>query len=74
MKFFGIVIFLFGFGLTIMTGFNLNIKGKLVDLAKIETTKQSGIPINWPPLLGIALMIAGGGLFKLSENERFTNN
>lgn len=74
MKGLGIIVLLFGLALTVMTGFNLTSKEKAVDLSGIEITKESHLPINWSPLVGIALIIAGGGFYKLSENERFTNN
>lgn len=70
----GILIILLGLGLTVSTGFNLTSNKEVIATGKIENCPEDNTPINWPPLVGIALMIAGGGLYRLSENEKFTNN
>jgi hypothetical protein len=60
MKATGILIIIIGLALTIFTTFKFFTKEKVIDLGKVEITTQKPHEINWPPLLGIAVMGIGG--------------
>jgi hypothetical protein len=60
MKKAGIVIILIGLGLTIFTAFTFFTKEKVVDIGKVEITRNKPHHLNWSPLIGIAVMGIGG--------------
>jgi hypothetical protein len=60
MKQAGIVIIILGLGLTIFTAFTYFTKEKVVDIGKVEITRDKPHHLNWSPLIGIAVMGIGG--------------
>jgi hypothetical protein len=60
MKKVGIIIILLGLGLTIFTAFTFFTKEKVVDIGKVEITRNKPHNLNWSPLIGIAVMGIGG--------------
>jgi hypothetical protein len=60
MKYAGIIIILTGLGLTIFTATTYFTKEKVVDIGKIEITRNKPHHLNWSPLIGIAMMGIGG--------------
>jgi hypothetical protein len=60
MKITGIIILIIGLGLTIFTAFTYFTKEKVVDIGKIEITRNEPHYLKWSPLIGIAVMAAGG--------------
>ena len=60
MKKVGIIILLIGFGLTIFTTLTVFTKEKIVDIGKVEITRNKPNRVNWSPLIGIAIMGIGG--------------
>jgi hypothetical protein len=60
MKKAGIIIILLGLGLTIFTAFTFFTKEKVVDIGKVEITRNKPHNLNWSPLIGIAVMGIGG--------------
>lgn len=60
MKKAGIFIILVGLALTIFTAFTFFTKEKVVDIGKIEITRNKPHYLNWSPLIGIAVMGIGG--------------
>jgi hypothetical protein len=60
MKKLGILIIILGLGLTIFTAFTLFTKEKVVDIGKIEITRNKPHRLSWSPLIGIAVMGVGG--------------
>jgi hypothetical protein len=60
MKKAGIFIILLGLGLTIFTAFTFFTKEKVVDIGKVEITRNKPHHLNWSPLIGIAVMGIGG--------------
>jgi hypothetical protein len=62
MKKIGFIVLLLGLGLTIFTAFTYFTKEKVVDLGKIEITRNKPHHLNWSPLIGIAIMGLGGGI------------
>ena len=60
MKTTGIVILIVGLALTIITAFTFFTKEKIVDIGKLEITRDKPHHLNWSPLIGIAVMGIGG--------------
>jgi len=60
MKIAGIIIIDIGLVLTIFTATTIFTKEKVVDIGKIEITRNKPHYLNWSPLIGIALMGIGG--------------
>jgi len=60
MKIAGIIIIIIGLILTIFTAFTFFTKEKVVDIGKIEISRDEPHKLNWSPLIGIAVMGIGG--------------
>ena len=60
MKRTGIIIMLIGLGLTIFTTLTVFTKEKIVDIGKVEITRNKPHRVKWSPLIGIAVMGIGG--------------
>jgi hypothetical protein len=60
MKYTGIAILLIGLGLTIFTVFTVFTKEKVVDIGKLEISRDKPHHLDWSPLIGIAVMGIGG--------------
>jgi hypothetical protein len=60
MKYTGIVIILIGLGLTIFSAFTFFTEEKVVDIGKLEITRDKPHHLNWSPLIGLAVMGIGG--------------
>lgn len=59
MKNLGIVLIVIGLVMTVITGFNVVTKKKVVDLGPLEINKEEKTPIYWSPVLGGVLLISG---------------
>ncbi len=70
MKNIGFFILLIGFGLTIFTAFTIFTREKIVDIGKLEITRDKPHHLNWSPLIGIAIMGAGGAVLWYSYKQR----
>ncbi len=60
MKTAGIIILVAGLLITIFTGFNLTTKKKIVDVGKLEITRNKNHRLTWSPFIGVAVMAIGG--------------
>ena len=60
MKTTGVIILIAGLVLTIFTTFTYFTKEKIVDVGKIQITKDEPHNVGWSPLIGIAVMAIGG--------------
>lgn len=60
MKYTGIAIIIIGLGLNIFTAFTFFTKEKVVDIGKLEISRDKPHHLNWSPLIGIAVMGIGG--------------
>jgi LPXTG-motif cell wall-anchored protein len=60
MKKIGIIIIIIGLGLTLFSAFTFFSKEKVVDIGKLEITREKPHHLNWSPLIGIAIMGIGG--------------
>jgi hypothetical protein len=69
MKKIGIAIIILGLGLTLFTAFTFFTREKVVDLGKVEITREKPHSLNWSPLIGIAVMAVGGTLLWYSTKK-----
>jgi hypothetical protein len=60
MKIAGYIILIIGLVLTIFTATTFFTKEKVVDIGKIEISRDKPHNLKWSPLIGIAIMAAGG--------------
>jgi UDP-N-acetylmuramyl pentapeptide phosphotransferase/UDP-N-acetylglucosamine-1-phosphate transferase len=59
MKKAGIVLIVIGIVMVFITGFNIITKKKVVDIGPIEINKEESTPIQWSPIIGGVLIVAG---------------
>ena len=69
MKIAGIIILIIGLALTIFTAFTFFTKEKVVDIGKIEISRDEPHNLKWSPLIGIAVMGIGGGVLWKSNKK-----
>ena len=60
MKNLGIILLIVGILLTVYSTFSFFTKEKVVDIGKLEISKQEKHTVNWSPFVGIGLIVAGG--------------
>lgn len=63
MKQAGLIILVVGILLTIFAGFNFVTKKKVVDIGKLEITKDENHLMDWSPLAGIVVIVIGGAVY-----------
>jgi hypothetical protein len=66
----GIIILIVGLLMTLYTGFTYFTREKVVDLGKLEITKDNQHTVNWQPYVGIGIMIIGGVVLVLGVNRK----
>lgn len=54
----------------VITGINVVTEEKVVDLGKVEITKEENNPISWSPIIGAVLLV--GGVIVLLTGSRKT--
>ena len=69
MKNLGIVLIVVGLLMTLITGFNVVTKKKVVDLGPLEINKEEKTPIYWSPILGGVLLISGIAITLISRKK-----
>ena len=70
MKTLAIIILAIGVLMTVVTGFNLITKEKVVDLGNIEISKKESTPVYWSPITGMVLAGAGLVILVLSNRKK----
>ncbi len=60
MKNLGVILLVIGILLTIYSTFTFFTKEKVVDIGKVEITRDKKHTVNWSPYVGVALIAAGG--------------
>ena len=55
----GIGLIIIGILMISYTGFNYFTTDKIIDVGPIEITKKQNHPVQWSPLVGVALLIGG---------------
>jgi hypothetical protein len=69
MKQLAIAILITGLLITIFTGFKFITKEKVVDIGGLEITRDRKHNLAWSPLIGIAVMAVGGGMYLLGHKK-----
>ncbi len=59
MKNVGIILIVIGALMMIFTGFNIITKKKVVDIGPVEINKDEKHPVNWSPIVGGIILVAG---------------
>ena len=72
MKKTGLYIIAIGAILTLFTGFNFITREKLVDIGSVAITYHQRHNFDWSPLIGIAIMITGTGIYLLGKQNQNT--
>ncbi len=62
MKTAGIVLLILGLGLTIFTSVKFFTREKVVDIGKLEITRDKPNYLSWSPVLGVLVIGLGGVL------------
>ena len=55
----GIAIIVIGAIMVFYTGFNYVTKERIVDIGPIEINKEENHPVQWSPIVGVALLVGG---------------
>lgn len=63
MKTAGMVILVIGILITVFTGFNFFTRKKVVDVGKLEISRDKKHSVEWSPIAGIVVMVIGGGVY-----------
>mgnify|MGYP005811230183 CR=1 FL=1 len=64
----GIAIIVIGAIMVFYTGFNYVTKEKVVDIGPIEINKEENHPVQWSPIVGVALLV--GGILLIVADKR----
>lgn len=59
-----------GLLITVFTGFNFVTKKKVVDIGKVEITRDKIHVLAWSPLIGVAVMVIGGAVLFYSAKKK----
>ncbi len=65
----GIVLLVIGILMVIYTGFNYVTSEKVVDIGPIEISKEKNNPVQWSPIIGGVLLVAGILLMLLNKGK-----
>lgn len=69
MKKAGIIILIIGLLITIFTGIKFVTKERVVEIGGIEITRDRNHSLAWTPLIGIAVMAIGGGMYLFGSKK-----
>lgn len=69
MKNLGIVLIGIGIIMMIFTGFTYVTKKNIADIGQIEINQEEHYPVEWPPIVGGALLVVGF-IFVLSGKKK----
>lgn len=70
MKVLGIILLVVGLAITIVTAVNFTTKKKVVDVGKLEVTKDEDHKLSWPPIVGVVVMVVGGGCYIIGIQKK----
>lgn len=65
----GIAMLIIGLIMIVYTGFNFVTTEKVVDIGSIEITKEKNHFVQWPPIVGVVLIIGGVALLVLDKKS-----
>lgn len=66
----GIILIAIGLAMIAYTGFNYVTKEKVADLGPIEINAEKKHTVNWPPYVGVILMVGGIVVIVLDKRGR----
>ncbi len=66
----GIVLIAIGLLMIIYTGFNYMTNEKVVDLGPIEINAEKSHTVQWPPIVGVVLIVGGIAVIVLDKKAR----
>jgi hypothetical protein len=69
MKKAGIIIVILGLALTIFTAITFFTREKVVDIGSLKITANKPHHLSWSPLVGLAVMGAGGVVILISSKK-----
>jgi hypothetical protein len=69
MKKVGIVILIAGLLITVFTGVKFVTKEKVIEIGEIEVTRDKKHSLDWSPLVGVAIFVAGGVVYLLGKKK-----
>lgn len=55
----GIVLIIIGIIMIAYNGFNFVTTEKVVDLGPIKINREKGHPVQWSPIIGVAVLVGG---------------
>lgn len=67
MKTTGIALIVIGLLFTIITGFKYFTREKVVDIGSLKISSSVPHRVNWSPLVGVGIMVAGGLVLVLGK-------
>ena len=70
MKSIGIIIIIIGLLMIIYTGFNIVTQKNVVDLGPIQINKTENHPVQWSPIVGGVLLVAGLIIVLTNKNNK----
>jgi hypothetical protein len=69
MKNLGMILIVVGLLMTVITGFNIVTKKKVVDFGSVEINKDERTPVYWSPVLG-GILLVGGIIITLANRRK----
>jgi LPXTG-motif cell wall-anchored protein len=69
MKKTGQIIFIMGAIISVLAGFELITREKIIDIGGIEIIQQKTQVFNWSPLLGLSVLAVGAGIYLFSRKK-----
>ena len=66
----GIVLVVIGIIMIIYTGFNFITTEKVVDLGPLHINREENHPVQWSPIIGMVLLVAGIVVFATTKNKK----
>jgi LPXTG-motif cell wall-anchored protein len=69
MKNLGILLIVLGVVALFYTGFSFTTKEKVVDLGPIQIDRKKEHSVNWPPILGVLMLIGGIAFIATSRKK-----
>lgn len=70
MKKISFLLIAIGLLITAFTGFNYFTREKVVDIGDLEITANKKHTVEWSPIVGVALIVVGGGLYLVGSKGK----
>jgi uncharacterized membrane protein YidH (DUF202 family) len=70
MKPLGITLIIIGIIMIAYTGFNYVTTERVVDLGPIKVNKEENHPVQWSPIVGVALLVGGIVVIAIDKKNR----